>query len=140
MCGVDGITYRSMCELRQKSCKIGKSIQLAYSGPCTGNEDIFFIAFLCFQIIFGNQDVDKKKNRLISILIDSIVATMSFYDINIIIKKKIYISLNPFACFSYLVNFFNFCLSCIFYFMIMNVIGLERAKNERKMNIFYFSM
>ena len=78
VCGVDGITYRSMCELRQKSCKIGKSIQPAYRGPCTGNKKyIFFIAFLCFQIIFGNQAVDKKKNRLISILIDSIVATMS---------------------------------------------------------------
>ncbi|KAL7047057.1 hypothetical protein ACKWTF_002776 [Chironomus riparius] len=35
VCGVDGITYRSMCELRQKSCKIGKSIQPAYRGPCT---------------------------------------------------------------------------------------------------------
>lgn len=52
VCGVDGITYRSMCELRQKSCKIGKSIQPAYRGPCTGNEDILFIAFLCFQNYF----------------------------------------------------------------------------------------
>lgn len=64
VCGADGITYRSMCELRQKSCKIGKSIQLAYRGPCTGKKDNFLLPFYvairiffrCLQIIFaGNQ-------------------------------------------------------------------------------------
>ncbi|CRL00234.1 CLUMA_CG013507, isoform A [Clunio marinus] len=34
VCGNDGITYRSLCELKQKSCRLGKSIQLLHRGPC----------------------------------------------------------------------------------------------------------
>lgn len=37
VCGADGITYRSLCELRQKSCKLGKTISMLHRGPCTGS-------------------------------------------------------------------------------------------------------
>ncbi|ODN05224.1 Follistatin [Orchesella cincta] len=33
-CGVDGITYPSMCHLRQAACKQGKAIPVAYRGIC----------------------------------------------------------------------------------------------------------
>lgn len=36
VCGADGVTYRSMCNLRQRSCKLGKSIAFLHRGPCTG--------------------------------------------------------------------------------------------------------
>jgi hypothetical protein len=36
VCGMDGVTYRSMCELREKACKIGKVIAVLKRGPCTG--------------------------------------------------------------------------------------------------------
>lgn len=36
VCGMDGITYRSKCELRQKSCKVGRIIPMLHQGPCIG--------------------------------------------------------------------------------------------------------
>lgn len=36
VCGTDGVTYRSRCELQQKSCKLGKSISVLHKGPCIG--------------------------------------------------------------------------------------------------------
>lgn len=36
VCGIDGVTYRSLCHMRQNSCKIGKSIGLLHRGPCSG--------------------------------------------------------------------------------------------------------
>jgi hypothetical protein len=61
VCGVDGITYRSMCELRQKSCKIGKSIQPAYRGPCTGKDEIFFI--LLHFYVFSNYFRQSRRRQ-----------------------------------------------------------------------------
>ncbi|XP_072395904.1 follistatin [Diabrotica undecimpunctata] len=34
VCGSDGITYPSACHLREKACRRGKAIPIAYKGPC----------------------------------------------------------------------------------------------------------
>ncbi|XP_017069271.1 uncharacterized protein LOC108106593 isoform X2 [Drosophila eugracilis] len=34
VCGVDGNTYRSVCDINRMICKIGRSIAVAYPGPC----------------------------------------------------------------------------------------------------------
>lgn len=36
VCGVDGKTYRSTCDINRMICKIGRSIAVAYPGPCRG--------------------------------------------------------------------------------------------------------
>lgn len=36
VCGVDGKTYRSACDINRMICKIGRSIAVAYPGPCRG--------------------------------------------------------------------------------------------------------
>lgn len=36
VCGVDGKTYRSTCDIKRMICKIGRSIAVAYPGPCRG--------------------------------------------------------------------------------------------------------
>ncbi|XP_055526881.1 uncharacterized protein LOC129719511 [Wyeomyia smithii] len=34
VCGTDGVTYRSICELKQKACLTGRAIPVAYRGRC----------------------------------------------------------------------------------------------------------
>ncbi|RZC40666.1 Kazal 2 domain containing protein [Asbolus verrucosus] len=34
VCGSDGRTYPSACHLREKTCRQGKAIPIAYKGPC----------------------------------------------------------------------------------------------------------
>lgn len=34
VCGSDGLTYTSTCHLREKACRKGKAIPVAYKGPC----------------------------------------------------------------------------------------------------------
>lgn len=34
VCGVDGNTYKSTCDINRMVCKIGRSIAVAYPGPC----------------------------------------------------------------------------------------------------------
>ncbi|OXA63935.1 Follistatin-A [Folsomia candida] len=34
VCGVNGVTYPNVCQLRQTACQKGKAIQVAYKGPC----------------------------------------------------------------------------------------------------------
>lgn len=36
VCGVDGKTYRSTCDINRMICQIGRSIAVAYPGPCRG--------------------------------------------------------------------------------------------------------
>lgn len=51
VCGTDGVSYRSLCELKQKSCKIGKSVGLAYRGPCQGKNIHFLWHFYNFRFL-----------------------------------------------------------------------------------------
>ncbi|XP_014205282.1 follistatin-A [Copidosoma floridanum] len=34
LCGVDGKTYKSYCQLRAEACRSGRAIAIAYRGPC----------------------------------------------------------------------------------------------------------
>lgn len=36
VCGADGKTYKSTCDINRMICKIGRSIGVAYPGPCRG--------------------------------------------------------------------------------------------------------
>lgn len=36
VCGADGKTYRNLCEIKRTSCLSGRSIPVAYRGPCMG--------------------------------------------------------------------------------------------------------
>ena len=36
VCGADGKTYKSVCDINRMICKIGRSIGVAYPGPCRG--------------------------------------------------------------------------------------------------------
>ncbi|XP_057669095.1 follistatin isoform X1 [Diorhabda carinulata] len=37
VCGSDGLTYTSACHLREKACRRGKAIPIAYKGTCRAN-------------------------------------------------------------------------------------------------------
>ncbi|XP_053406207.1 follistatin-like isoform X2 [Mercenaria mercenaria] len=39
MCGENGKTYRSTCELKADICKTGRSIRISHSGKCTAHEN-----------------------------------------------------------------------------------------------------
>lgn len=41
VCGADGVTYQSTCHLREKACRKGKAIPIAYKGPCKRRYLIF---------------------------------------------------------------------------------------------------
>uniref|UniRef100_A0A1A9WQW1 Kazal-like domain-containing protein n=1 Tax=Glossina brevipalpis TaxID=37001 RepID=A0A1A9WQW1_9MUSC len=43
VCGMDGKTYKSTCDINRMVCKVGRSIGVAYPGPCRGK----YIACLC---------------------------------------------------------------------------------------------
>lgn len=34
VCGSDGVTYGSVCELESMACTLGREIQVARRGPC----------------------------------------------------------------------------------------------------------
>lgn len=36
VCGVDGLTYRNLCEIKRTACMLGRSIPVAYRGACKG--------------------------------------------------------------------------------------------------------
>lgn len=36
VCGTDGTTYRNLCEIKRAACLLGRSIPVAYRGPCNG--------------------------------------------------------------------------------------------------------
>lgn len=46
VCGVDGNTYRNLCEIKRAACMLGRSIPVAYRGPCRG-KCVFFYTFIC---------------------------------------------------------------------------------------------
>lgn len=39
VCGVDGVTYPTTCDLRKTACTKGKSIPVAYKGGCKSKSD-----------------------------------------------------------------------------------------------------
>ncbi|XP_020712732.1 putative uncharacterized protein DDB_G0277255 isoform X2 [Ceratitis capitata] len=43
VCGVDGKTYRSVCDINRMICKSGRSIAVAYPGPCREIEPWSFV-------------------------------------------------------------------------------------------------
>ncbi|XP_052838417.1 uncharacterized protein LOC128253779 isoform X2 [Drosophila gunungcola] len=51
VCGVDGKTYRSACDINRMICKIGRSIAVAYPGPCRAGR-----AVSCADIKCGPKD------------------------------------------------------------------------------------
>ena len=36
VCGADGHTYTGLCRLHEATCRVGRSVRLAYSGHCRG--------------------------------------------------------------------------------------------------------
>lgn len=36
VCGIDGNTYRNLCEIKRTACTLGRSIPVAYRGTCKG--------------------------------------------------------------------------------------------------------
>lgn len=46
VCGADGNTYRSLCEIKQKACMNGRAIPVAYRGPCSGKILLYLFLFL----------------------------------------------------------------------------------------------
>lgn len=56
VCGVDGLTYRNLCEIKRTACMLGRSIPVAYRGACKGkiifnqyyyHWRMLFLAFRC---------------------------------------------------------------------------------------------
>lgn len=39
VCGVDGNTYRNLCEIKRTACMLGRSIPVAYRGTCRGKKE-----------------------------------------------------------------------------------------------------
>ena len=58
VCGNDGNTYRTECQLRQYSCRIQKAIIIVKYEPCTGK-------FIQEPIISINLNFPAKKNMRI---------------------------------------------------------------------------
>lgn len=52
VCGTDGITYRNLCDIKRAACLSGRSIPVAYRGPCKGK--ILSSFFKSLHIFFGN--------------------------------------------------------------------------------------
>lgn len=54
VCGVDGLTYKSICDINRLICTTGRSIAVAYYGLCKGKCKTLFV--------FGNifQESDNK--------------------------------------------------------------------------------
>ncbi|XP_030560163.1 uncharacterized protein LOC115762183 [Drosophila novamexicana] len=50
VCGIDGNTYRSTCDINRMICKIGRSIAVAYPGPCRADR------LTCADIKCGPKD------------------------------------------------------------------------------------
>ena len=51
VCGLDNITYKSMCHLRQASCKTHQVLLKRYDGAC-GGISISCISYLIFLLFF----------------------------------------------------------------------------------------
>lgn len=88
VCGADGVTYRSLCELRQKSCKLGKSIALLHRGPCTGKKKFnFFAAWVNYvhddKRIFGQLIKPSMLTGQQTIRIQNLCAQKSHLNIDI---------------------------------------------------------
>ena len=43
VCGSDGITYPSRCQLDMTSCKLGNTIRMASQGKCEGKSGLYVV-------------------------------------------------------------------------------------------------
>lgn len=50
VCGIDGNTYRNLCEIKRTACMLGRAIAVAYRGACKGK--IFSLCISLF-LFFG---------------------------------------------------------------------------------------
>lgn len=51
VCGVDGKSYRNVCEIRRAACRQGRAIPVAYRGPCNQGESS--LSYVIFAVIVG---------------------------------------------------------------------------------------
>lgn len=50
VCGVDGRTYRNVCEIRRAACRQGRAIPVAYRGPCNNYQGESCISARCIFV------------------------------------------------------------------------------------------
>ena len=63
ICGSDGLTYPSMCDLRQAACLRGKAIPVAYKGPCRSTWKEIFLHIFPFRNKLKSNDDDVDNNN-----------------------------------------------------------------------------
>lgn len=64
VCGADGQTYPSACHLRQKTCREGKAIPIAYKGPCRGEYKNIFASLQYLNIFSSLTNIGSQNFKI----------------------------------------------------------------------------